>query len=101
MRVGNLSAEAEICSAVSCSCIRMETKAGNKQQTLVELGLASAVVNNAVRFVRCAIDNTTHGILRVLNLGCKKSVPKVNNELLLQPAVQLAGKIRRGEVSLD
>ena len=78
----------------------MEAKAGKDKQSVAELGLASAVVNNAIRIVRAGIENTTYGVLRILNFGCKKTVPKVTNELLLQPAVKLAAKIRRGEVRL-
>lgn len=77
----------------------MEEKAGNSKQTMIEFKMASSIMNNAIRLVRGGIENTTHGVLRILNVGCKKTVPKVTNELLLQPAVKLAAKIRRGEVS--
>lgn len=77
----------------------MEEQTGNSTQTMVQFRMASSIVNNAIRLVRGGIENTTHGVLRVLNVGCKKTVPKVTNELLLQPAVKLAAKIRRGEVS--
>lgn len=77
----------------------MADKAGNNsKQTMIEFKMASSIMNNAIRLVRGGIENTTHGVLRVLNVGCKKTVPKVTNELLLQPAVKLAAKIRRGEV---
>lgn len=71
-----------------------------KKPALVELALASTVLNCAIRTFRCGVDNATHGILRVLNVGCKKTVAKVENELLLQSAVKLAAKIRRGEVRI-
>lgn len=58
----------------------------------------TAVVNMLVRFIRWIIDNTIHGILTVINSRSKTWIPKVNNDLLLEPAVQLAAKIRRREV---
>lgn len=58
----------------------------------------TAIVNMLVRFIRWIIDNAIHGILTVINSRSKTWIPKANNDLLLKPAVQLAAKIRRGEV---
>lgn len=58
----------------------------------------TAIVSMLVGFFRWIIDNTVHGIFAVLNCGSKTRIPKVDNDLLLEPAVQLAAKIRRGEV---
>ena len=59
-----------------------------------------AIINYLIRFFGFVFDYATYGILVVLNIGKKKTMPKIQNQILLQPAVQLAAKIRRGEVRI-
>lgn len=77
----------------------METTAGKKPD--VALQSLATIMKFTVRSIRSGIENSTHGVLSVLNLGCKKKVPKVTNDILLQPAAMLAAKIRQGKVSVS
>ncbi|XP_054715877.1 fatty-acid amide hydrolase 2-A-like [Uloborus diversus] len=72
---------------------------GKKQP--VKYGLSSMIFNTLIRGMRGTIENTTHGVLSVLNVGCKRQVPPVSNDLLLLPASELAAKIRKAEVSSE
>ncbi|GFY73447.1 fatty-acid amide hydrolase 2 [Trichonephila inaurata madagascariensis] len=51
--------------------------------------------------VRSTLENSTHGVLTILNIGCKKRVPPVNNDLLFLPATVLAEKIRKAEITSE
>ncbi|XP_015903606.1 fatty-acid amide hydrolase 2-B [Parasteatoda tepidariorum] len=59
------------------------------------------IVTTVLRGVRSTVENTTHGFLSILNIGCKKQIPPIENDLLLIPASVLAEKIRKGEISSE
>ncbi|KFM57123.1 Fatty-acid amide hydrolase 2, partial [Stegodyphus mimosarum] len=64
-------------------------------------GLTVAVVNTMIKSFRTIVDNSTYGVLSVLNIGGKKQVPPVENELLLFSAFELAAKIRKAQISSE
>ncbi|GFR11469.1 fatty-acid amide hydrolase 2 [Trichonephila clavata] len=59
------------------------------------------VMNSFIGGVRSTLENSTHGVLAVLNIGCKKRVPPVDNGLLFLPATVLAEKIRKAEITSE
>ncbi|GFU28151.1 fatty-acid amide hydrolase 2 [Nephila pilipes] len=63
--------------------------------------LAVKIINSFIGSVRSTIENSTHGVLAILNIGCKKRVPPVDNNLLCLPATVLAEKIRKAEISSE
>ncbi|GIY00546.1 fatty-acid amide hydrolase 2-B [Caerostris darwini] len=63
--------------------------------------LAVKMMNAVIGGVRSTVENSTHGVLTILNMGCKKRVPPVDNELLYLSAATLAEKIRKAEVSSE
>lgn len=63
--------------------------------------LVTKVMNLLIGSVRSTVENSTHGVLSILNMGCKKRVSPVDNALLYLPAVVLAEKIRKAEISSE
>ncbi|GBM78281.1 Fatty-acid amide hydrolase 2 [Araneus ventricosus] len=62
---------------------------------------AVKVINTFIGGIRSTVENSTHGVLAVLNFGCKKKVPPVDNELLYLSATTLAEKIRKAEITSE
>ncbi|KAF8778775.1 Fatty-acid amide hydrolase 2 like protein [Argiope bruennichi] len=62
---------------------------------------AVKVINTFIGGIRSTVENSVHGVLTVLNLGCKQKVPPVDNELLYFSATILAEKIRKAEITSE